>query len=154
MATTHPLVGSHALYHQNLQEIDGLITDLKEYSGLLTPKHKTDLGRLAGGPVDVDVLTIDHVQKQFQLVMKIRDRLVDGEDNLLEDFDTKTIGTLTTAVNSLLSLFLKSQDKINHLQEIAHLKEAVVTAVSSLEKPQQMLFLTKFDDLCASRKSS
>ena len=147
-----PIVGNSSIYHKSQIAIDELLIDLEEYSGLFTSQHKVRLSRLAGGGTELETMTIDHVQKQFQLVNKIRDRLLDKDDNLLEGFDTKGISLLVSSINSLTNLFLRSQEKINHLEEIAHLKEAVLGAVSTLSKTQQTEFFNKFDELTARRK--
>ena len=147
-----PIVGNSAIYHKSQQDIDDLLTDLEEFSGLFTSQHKFQLARLAGGGIELETMTIDHVQKQFQLVNKIRDRLLDKNDNLLEGFDTKGISLLVSSINSLTNLFLRSQEKINHLEEIAYLKEAVIGAVATLPKVQQVAFFNKFDELSSRGK--
>ena len=145
-----PVIGSHAAYHRNILEIDNLITDLQEYSSLFTPQHKTTLRRLVGEDTP-SVMTVDEIQKQFELVKKIRDQIIDPSGKLLDGVEVKVIAALVSSLSSLISLFLKNQEKIDHMKEVSHLKVSVIEAVSGLDADTQSKFFAKLDEL-SSRK--
>lgn len=145
-SSTGPIVGSHAIYHKNLKEIDEIIVDLQEYSTLFTPEHKNKLRNLVGSNEPAQ-MTVDDVQQQYELVKRIRDQIVDGSAILREGTDVRSLTSFVSASNSLISLFLKNQQTFNHIKESEDLKEAVLWALRDLEPAIHTRFFNKLDEL-------
>jgi hypothetical protein len=142
-----PVIGTRSDYLRSLDEINDCILDLEEMQDLLGPNHKKRLRKLVANELDETVFTVDEVEKQFALVRKIRDQLVAADGHLLEDVDVKTISALISSSSSLISLYLKNQAMIDHLKEVATLREAVTHAIKELDRESQTKFFTKFDEL-------
>lgn len=142
-----PTTDSAASYHQAVAELDLILVDLEEHASLLTGKQKATLLRLSGYDPSGDDISVDQIQKQYSMVLKIRDRILDEDDNLLAGIETRALASFSASVNSLVQLFLRNKDKLEHIREIEHLRAAVIQAVETLDKPAQVRFFQRFDEL-------
>lgn len=140
------IIGNHAEYNKSLKEIDDCITDLEELSVLFTITHKRRLLNLVKDERASDKLTVSEVDKQFQLVRKIRDQVVDNSGNILGEAGVRELASLVSAINALISLFLKNEGLIDHAREKSQLQEAVLHAVSGLPKEEQAMFFARMDE--------
>ena len=138
---------SPADYYQAQEDINDIINNLYSYRTQLSPKHMDMLRVLCAKDDSSDFLTVDEVTKQFQMVKKLRNTLLDHDNNIMINADAKGLSALISSINSLISLFIRSQDKINHMKEVADLREAVLTAVSTLPQEARQIFLDKLDSL-------
>lgn len=146
-----PTTNSAASYHVAVEELNSIIVDLEEHSSLLTNKQKATLLRLSGhNPAD-NVVSVNQVQKQYEMVLLIRDRLLDEDGELLEGIETRALASFSASVNSLIQLFLRNKDKMDHMREIEHLRAAVIQAVETLDKPAQVRFFQRFDELAGEK---
>lgn len=142
-----PIVGSKSDYLRNIDEINDCLLDLEEMSMFLTPEHRKRLKKLIVNEADNTMFGVDEVEAQFIMVKNIRDRLVSSDGHLLEEADVKQISALVSASNSLISLYFRNQGLIDHLKEVAVLREAVTVAIRGLDKEDQMKFFTTFDKI-------
>lgn len=145
-----PAIGSKSDYMKALDEINDCIHDLEEMSGFLNTNHRNRLKKLIGHDLDDEIgFTVDEVEKQFIMVKKIRDQLVQDDGRLLEGTEIREISALISASNSLIALYMKNQAMIDHLKEVALLREAVTYAIKELDKESQAKFFNKFDLITA-----
>ena len=142
----HLLTTTMADYHNNLRVIDELIDDLQELSSLFTTAHKRRLQSVVGN-VSTEVLTVDEVTKQYELVKKVRDQIVDNNCELLDGVEPRVIAALISSINSLISLYLKNEEKIDHIKKAYDMYQAVVFAISEQDKETQTRFFAKLDEL-------
>lgn len=146
-----PTTDSAASYHQAVAELDLILVDLEEHASLLTGKQKATLLRLSGYDPSSNNISVDQVQKQYELVLKIRDRLLDDDEGLLAGIETRALASFSASVNSLIQLFLRNREKLDHIREVEHLRAAVIQAVETLDKPAQVRFFQRFDELSEER---
>jgi hypothetical protein len=142
-----PATNSAASYHQAVEELDTIVIDLEEHASLLTGKQKATLLRLSGHDPSSNDVSVDQVQKQFEMVLRIRDRLLDEDGELLAGIETRALASFSASVNSLIQLFLRNKGKMDHIREVEHLRAAVIQAVETLDKPAQIRFFQRFDEL-------
>lgn len=140
------IIGNHAEYNKSLAEIDDCVADLEELQGLLTVSHKRRLKALVGKE-ESQRLTITEVDKQFALVKKLRDQVIDNQGNILDDAGVRELASLVSSINALIGLFLKNESLIDHAREKYNLQEAVLHAISGLSKEEQALFFERMGEL-------
>jgi len=129
-------------YYRLVSEVDDYIDEIKLNSSSLTGKQKETLYALSGKKQEQreDKFSPSEVDKQYQLVKKIRDQVVDNRGDILLAATVKDVSALISSINSLISLFLKAQQQIDAASEMADLKNAVIQAIGTLEPEQQARF--------------
>lgn len=145
-----PAIGSKSDYLKAVDEINDCIHDLEEMRTFLNDTHRGRLKKLIGHDLEDEIdFNVDEIEKQFIMVKKIRNQLVSDDGRLLEGAEVREISALISASNSLITLFLKNQSMIDHLKEVALLREAVTHAIKELDKESQTKFFNKFDLITA-----
>lgn len=147
-----PATNSAASFHQAVAELDLILVDLEEHASLLTNKHKATLLRLSDHDPSSNNISVDQVQKQYEMVLRIRDRLLDEDGDLLANIETRALASFSASVNSLIQLFLRNKEKLDHIREVEHLRAAVIQAVETLDKSAQVRFFQRFDELSEERE--
>ena len=151
MIMNMPTTNSAASYHLAVEELNVIIVDLEEHASLLTSKQKATLLRLSGYDPSSNAISVDQLTKQYELVLMIRDRLLDSEGSVLQGIETRSLASFSASVNSLIQLFLRNKDKLDHIREVELLRSAVIKAVETLDKPAQVRFFQEFDSLTEER---
>jgi len=146
-----PIAVNQKAYYSAKEEIDSLILDLKEYANLMSPRQRDSLRELSGLGTS-EIMNIDEVQKQYQVILKIREQIMDKDGQLLAGVPVKDITSFTVATSSLIKLFLHAQDKIDHLREVALIREAVIQAVGVLPQDVRTKFFESYDAVVSSRR--
>lgn len=140
------IIGNHAEYNKSLAEIDDCIADIEELASLLTVAQKRRLLNIVKDERAGDRLTVTEVDKQYELVKKIRDQVVDNAGNVLADAGVRELAGLVSAINALIGLFIRNENMIDHAREKANLQEAVLHAISGLPKEQQAIFFERLGE--------
>lgn len=134
-------------YHKVQTAINDCIADIHELLPAFSKDQKMQLQRLIGGVSDATIMGIDEVTNQYQLVLRIRDMVLDGDDHFYESTTAKDLSALVNSISNLISLYLKHQVKLDQLRDIAVLREAVVDAVRELPMDVQTKFFAKLEEL-------
>lgn len=105
------------------------IEEIEVNSALLTPEQISKLSRLVGRlggtqRARTTKVSMDDIIDQYALVLNMRDRVVnsDAQDTL----SLRDLATFTNAVSALSTLFLRYQEKIDHILELNNLRDALV----------------------------
>jgi len=136
---------STAAYHQAQQEVDDAIAELHLHEAILTPKHRNSLAKLSeeDGSLVAGEYGINEVQEQYKLVEKIRRQVLTDTGKIMEGCNLKDLSALTSSLNSLISVYIRSQEKLNKMQEEANLRDAVAEALKTLpEEAREVFFST------------
>jgi hypothetical protein len=134
-------------YDRVQESIKECIYELRDLAPALSTQQKIEITRLIGFQSGQDVMTIDEVTQQYQLVLRIRDMVLDPDNSINEKTDPRGLTALVNAISNLINLFLRHKDKIDHMKEIAHMREAVVTAMGGQSVDVRKMFFDKLDEL-------
>jgi len=133
-------------YHLAQADIDDAIQELLLHSAALTNDHRRQLTRIIERSDGLDKqYGIDEVHQQYRLVEKIRTQVVSDDGMILPDTTVKDLSALIGALNSLISVYIRSEQKLNKLQEEANLREAVLEALKELPPEAREVFFKKLD---------
>ena len=135
--------------------VDNTLNDLYHVASVLTIEDRVRIHQILGiedllegcSPASGVNLDIDEISQQYQLVMKIRNMVLDPSNQIAKGTDVKALTSLTASIGSLMGLWLRSQDKIDHLKEIAHMREAVIHAINDQPAVVRERFFSKLEEL-------
>lgn len=140
-----PVVADIHAFHRIKDELDDAIRAICMYQNVIdaemVEKLKGVIGRSTGN-VNFDVSEVD---RQYHMFLAMQRKVSDPSGNLLATAELKEIGTIISSMNSLLSLFMKSQKDIDSAREEAKLKDAVLSAIRDLDTASQARFFAVMD---------
>ena len=141
-------------YYRVQQAIEEAFEELKAVAPALTTEQKLkaaqilDIDYLASAVMPIDTLEsfgIDEVSAQFALVKLLRDQVLSSNGRILEESSTKDVTSLINAINSTISLFMRAQEKIDHLREMQRMREATIVAMKEMPMEVQTKFFQYLD---------
>ena len=113
------LPGAHASL---MRDISDNINALAMHKEFLSSDHIREIKSLIASDIDFEIMNVNEVQKMYEMVKMIRNRVLDGDNNLVSGARIQDISTLVSSVNSLISLFIKHQATFDHIAENAKIK--------------------------------
>lgn len=149
---------SPADYYKIQSHIEDVLNDLREIAPALNDIHRQSIFNIIGRPAEalnedgtgLIQYDIDQVTSQYALVQKIRAMVLDPNNNFHERTDAKGLSALVNAINGTINLFIRTQDKIEHLKKMQNMREATVAAIKGLPPEVQTTFINKLEELDAS----
>lgn len=85
----------------------------------------------------------DEIESQYQMINVIKSRILDRNNKIHESATAKEIASVITGFNAYLSLYLRSQDKINVSKQHQQIEDALHTAIHAMPKKVQEEFLSE-----------
>ena len=148
---------SPADYYKVNDAINDLINDLRQVAPALSDSHKLEIMAVAGIPsvfhsigktqtglVQYDV---NEVVQQYKMVKLLQSKVLTNNGDILVGTDAKSLSALINSINSTIALFLRNQEKIDHLKAMKTMQEAVIGAVKDLPPETQATFLKRLNEL-------
>lgn len=137
-------------YHRVQDAIRSLVQEIKEMVPAMTIPQRAMIANLIGatledGPMPTE-LTMSEVSKQYQIVLKLQDQLINDVGGIMSDASAKEISALITAMNNTIALFMRSQKDMNHLEEMQNMREAIVYALKESPAEVQENFFKRIDE--------
>lgn len=147
---------SPADYHRVQDAINDCFTELKQIAPALTDDQKHQvllmlgitpgnlgtMGTANGSLVQYDV---DEVAAQYQLVKQLRAKVLTPSNEIAERATAKDLSALITAMNGTIGLFMKNQEKIDHLKEMRAMREATILALKDMPEEVQLSFFKNLE---------
>lgn len=133
-------------YHELSSGLDDAIGQLRRYHEIISAEQANLLRSIVlevDGIVEFD---IDEVSKQYQIFLRMQTKLMDPAGELLAGADLRDIGSVLSAMTSLISLFLKANKEIDSIKEEAKLKAAVLEAISGLGERERAAFFKVLEE--------
>ena len=141
------LIGDNNQYHMLIAELTDNLSYLETYSEIMTDDLKSRVCTMAKHLSGQSVLDVDEVSRQYQLILKIQEQVVNETGDLLKTSNAASISSMISALNGVISLFMRSQAQLDDIKEQADLKEAVLAAIKDLDDESQSKFFSKLEDL-------
>ena len=140
--------------HKVRQRIEEVLTDLHSVSSALTLADRTRIHSMLNiedmtytpGEIRAN-MDVDEVTRQYLLVLKIRNMVLDPNQQIAKGDDVKALSSLVSSINSLISLWIRSQEKVDHMREVSHMREAVIAAISEQSAEVREIFFAKLKEL-------
>lgn len=130
------------------EDLENNVLDIEEHRALLSNHQLRRLAAVCKTPTKKqDTVSIDDVVAQFNLVRRLRDRMVDENDTLLDGVEAKDLRALISAITSFITLYLRQQAAIDHLLEIRHLHDAINTVVKDFSPEDRARFYKRLEEL-------
>lgn len=142
----HLLPGAYATLMRDIRDSINALAMHKEF---LNSDHIREIKTLIASDIDFEIMNVNEVQKMYEMVKMIRNRVLDHDNNLVSGARIQDISTLVSSVNSLISLFIKHQATFDHIAENAKLKECVIIALKGLPVDAQERFYNRLAELDA-----
>jgi len=144
-----PVTGDVHSYHLIVSSLDDCLQELETYANLLNGPQVERLTNLLSGFDNAFQrhLNISEVDRQYELFLRMQDQVIDQAGNLLASAGLRDIGTVTSALSNLISLFLRAKKELSQLKAEADLKDAVLTAIKELPEHAQARFFARLDEL-------
>lgn len=142
---------SPADYYQVQDAIKDVMSELKHIAKALTDEQKQEvlaiIGTMGTTTGLLQQFDVDQVTAQYALVQKLRAMVLDPQSNLHERTTTKDISALITAINTTIGLFLRNQERLDHLKEMQNMREATIAALKDLPPESQQRFFRRLEEL-------
>lgn len=136
-------------YQSLMRDISDNINALVMHKDFLDSMHIRQIKELISSDLDFEIMNVNEVQKMYEMVKMIRNRVLTADGSLISGARVQDISSLVSSVNSLISLFIKHQATFDHIAENAKLKECVVIALKELPVTAQERFYTRLAELDA-----
>lgn len=137
-------------YHRVQMAINTLVQDIKDLVPAMTKTQKSTVAALIGARMEAPdlttELTMSEVSKQYQLVLNLQDQLINDAGGIMSDASAKEISALINALNTTISLFMRSQKEMNHLEEMQNMREAIVYALKESPAETQENFFKRIEE--------
>ena len=124
-----------------------LLDDFREMGPLLDKDAKIEILRFCRINIVENYVDVNKIFSQFCLVERIKEGVLNHNGELRDETTIRDLTAFANAVGNLTGLFLRNQDKFDHMREIQNMREAVIEAISSLPPAEQTKFFTKLDEL-------
>ena len=138
---------SKQAFHVISQDMEDCISDIRIHAELLTPQQVSDLSECINHANGHRGLDVSEVDKQYQLFLEMQKQVIDPRGNMLDGVSIKDIGSVISAMSSLISLFLKAQKDLDIIRDQADLKDAVLQAVKDAPDDVRERFFTRLSEL-------
>lgn len=87
------------------------------------------------------ILDATTIYQQYLLVLSIRRKVLERDNLIRHDASARDLTSLVNSLNSLVGLFMRSQDKLKAMQEVQHLKAAVSSALKDAPEDVRNRFM-------------
>lgn len=145
----HPrpqITGIHE-FHIVSDALDDSIRDLEMHANMLTDEQNVRLQRMLANADSLPDLTVNEIDKQYHLFLKIQDQVIGMNDQLRATASVRDIAAVISSMGSLISLFLKAQKELDSIKAEADLKEAVLESLKVLPESARIAFFTRMSEL-------
>ena len=127
-------------FHRLSKELDDCVTQLQLYTEILTQDQVSRLRDLVKEVAGENALNVSEVDRQYHLLLKMQKSVIDNDGNLLEGNTLKEMATLVSAMNSVMSLYLKARKDMDGMRSESDLKQAVLLALEELPAESRAKF--------------
>ena len=134
--------------NKSRQAVKEILADLRDIAPALTTTDKVEVANICKLSNASEYLSANEIESQYRLVQKLRDKVMTSSE-ILTTNSARDLSALVTSLNSFISMYLRNQEKINHLQKLSNLREAVVDAIKDLGPDVTKKFyekLSQFDE--------
>lgn len=136
---------------QIAEDVNTALDDLDMYKDLLTPRQRRRLRDLAevGSPLEeLPKMTVSDLDRLYALVVKMQEYLLhtEGGDAIFEQSNARELSALVSSIGSLMTLFLKSQERLDNLKQVAFLQLRLSSALVLLPEETRRRFLDSLED--------
>ena len=133
-------------FHKLAGELEDCVVSLELYEEVLdaSPGLVKRLRRLVEASEGVIKMDVTEVDRQYQLLLMMQEKVVDRQGDLLDANGIKEMSTLISSMGSVISLYMKAKKDINIMKGEADLKAAVLSALEGLDEAHREKF---FDTL-------
>jgi len=158
-ATAMPRPDLSAYEKQATKEaIQELIADLQDLAPAITDAQKATIFDILGplydthdelpgtGQVDIDAVT-----EQYMLVKSIKRKVMDPHGTLHYHASARELTSLVNAINSVISLFIRHQDRMDTLAQVQELKRAINAALEDSPEEVKRKFLQALEGRLAEK---
>lgn len=155
---------SPADYHRVQQGISDVFEELRQIAPALNDNQKEEALSIIGingfssstvgynSNGKVIQFDVDQVSAQYALVQALREKVLTTGNDIREFASAKDLSALINAINSTIALFLRNQEKIDHLKEIRMMREATILAMKDMPPEIQANFFKRIEELRSSSK--
>ena len=126
---------------------DNMMDDFREMGPLLSKEDKVELLRFCRVAIADDYIDVNKIHSQFLLVERIKEAVLDNANQVRDEVTVRDLTAFANAVGNLTGLYLRNQEKFDHMKELQNMREAVIYAIEELPPVQQAKFFTKLDEL-------
>jgi hypothetical protein len=152
---------SSKFFHQAVEKIDAALSLISNNKGGLVARHRniasplfklTETGSASGSQVQIGSAmpgkySVEHIHEQYIMVQRLRTQLMDSNNMIFSTSSARDLSELIKSMNSLINLFIRTEEMMNHAEEESKLMEAVKAALETLPAEARQTFFAKLESL-------